>query len=287
MKAEVENLDIWRIEDSLYCKRSDGHLTRIQSDRTDILVKILANIRECGEILPPDDEDISPAVFSQIVRFFLDNGIIREAKESPDGGHTRIIGFFGQDDVFKELPVMLKSQGIILKFKKVSKASQLNGIHLLLVIAPVFDNFRQLKELSDSCYRKGLPLLYSSFGPTTFTIGPLCIKSIDTPSLNCYIKRRAVNLKAPGEYAEFIRSDNKEQIETARMTAFPYFEAGMNILRREINRFFLHHGKLSYPLTGKSYTYDFTRFSVEESLVLKDPLSPLFTPNAPFTPFNG
>lgn len=285
MKVTLNNLDLWRIDDSLYCKRSDGHLTHIQSDHTDLLIKVIRHIGQCGELVPPYDEELTPECFSDIVRFLLDNNILEEVPETEK--KERTIGFTGPEDVFKTLPSYLSTDNYDIHFEKVRDATDLPGLNLLLVIAPVFDNYGELKVLSDASYRIGLPLFYSAFGPTTFTLGPLSVPQLDTPSLNCYIRRKVTNLKSPEMYATFIRSEVKEHVTASRVTDYPYFEAGMTLLRIETDRFLRHHGNMSYQLMGKSYTYDFTRFTVEESCVLKDPLSPLFTPNAPFTPFNG
>lgn len=284
MPISIENMDIWECGDKLYCKRSDGNLLKIQSSVNDQIIEMLHYIQENHSLDNFTSDKIDKQSFGEIVRFLLSNGIIHQERDNKKT--NKRIGFFGDEDLFRQLEKDLLSEHFHWEFRYVQKASELQGLHLLLVVAPIFDHYSFLQELSDCAYRNRLPLLYAEFSPNTFCIGPLVLPLLGSPSLNCYMKRKSVNLRNLHLYSEFIQSNDKKKQIKAVIQQFPYYRTGMSLLGLELDRFWLYKSALSHHLVGKSITMDFIRYTSEHSRILKDPLSPLFQ-HSTYTPFNG
>lgn len=284
MKIQIENMDIWQCHDALYCKRSDGNLIKIQSQANSKILEVIHHIQQEKSMEDFSSEDVSREEFGEIVRFLLSNHIISKQKEK--NILEKQIGFYGNDKVLAFLQNHFRAEGYQLTFVPLKEKSQIQHLHLILVISPVFDYYTFLQELSDESYKSMTPLLYAEFSPTTFSIGPLVVPLMGTPSLQCYMKRKAVNLRNLGLYSEFIEAGDKEKCHEANICEFPYFNIGMQLISMEIERFWDYKGVLSTDLMAKSIVINFSDYQIEKSRILKDPLSPLFQ-RSTYAPFNG
>lgn len=284
MNIHIDNMDIWQSPDALYCKHSDGQLVKIQSNGNEKILRVISHIRTHGKLDDFHDDDISRSDMNEIVRFLLDNGILLKDKDSAD--QKLKIGFFGNEEIVTALAERQKLKGYQMDFKPVRTRDDLKGCQFILVSSPVFDQYRQLEDIAIESYRQQLPLLYSELSPTTFTVGPLVIPLLGTASLACYMKRKTVNLRNLGLYSEFIQCSDRQKCCQANVAKYPYFEASLCLLERELQCYWDHKGHCSTHLIGKSTVIDFSRYTTESSRILKDPLSPLFN-QAPYAPFNG
>ena len=292
MNTYMKDTDIWRAGTCIYCKRGDGHLIRIQSSQPDKVLTVIDALKKGQGAEAVQTDGISPEDFSSIAQFLMRQGLAVSTPKPRTGAFH--IGFFGSDTLMRICSERFSknsgapaadSSGPV--WKKVSTESDLEGLQLLLVFCNLFDRYETIRDLSDEAYRRGLPLLHASLTPTSFTIGPLSVPRLDTPSLHCYMKRRSVNLKDPAIYSDFIFATDRQAIFLSDPSELPYLDAGLNILGNELQTLVDHDCALSLHLMGKSHTFDFAQFTYEESTVLKDPLSPLFSSNAPYTPFNN
>ncbi len=284
MKTTLIHTDIWRCGSDLYCKQGDGQLIRIQSNRIKEIIDYLTYIQKEGRHDDYCPEGLERKDAGQIIRFLLDNHII--SLEDEEKVLERHIGFFGSDEMFEDLEKGGNPQGLCLHWHKIRQKEGLDGLNFILVTTPVFEHCDELIALSNSAYKRCIPLMYSELTPTNLTLGPLVCPQDNTASLHCYIKRKKVNLKHPEMYAEFIGSSGKEAISTIRMRSFSSYPLGLAWIRMELEKILRFHFKLSGHLIEHSYSVDFTSLSMEDSRVLKDPLSPLFHP-AHYVPFNG
>lgn len=287
MKTTIENIDIWQCKDALYFKRSDGHLLKMQGSHMEKVLNVIRFIAQEKPLSEFKDNSISREELGEIVKFLLQNQIICQ-RHSNTQGHIchKSVGVYAADDVVNVLNERLQPEGYQLRFKQVRTTEDLLGIQFLLVISPVFDHYRELEELSKVCYQREIPLMYAEFSPSSFCIGPIVEPRWHTPSLACYMKRKKVNLNNLDLYAEFIAADDKEQVHAVKVTEFPYFNIGMELLKTELFYFWKYQGKLSTRLMGKSVVLDFIQYRSEQSQVLKDPGSSLFA-KTPFVPFNA
>lgn len=287
MKLTLENIDIWQCQQELYCKRSDGHLIKIQSPQIDKILKVLRGLQEERVWQDFEDEDLSQEERNEIIRFLLQNHIIRREHKNPQGHilHKQI-GVFAAEDIFEQVTKRLCVKDFHFDFKAVNSCKDLDGIHFLLVLAPVFDHYKRLEEISNACYRRQLPLLYAEFSPTCFSLGPLVEPSMETPSLACYMKRKKMNLNNLSLYSTFIRSEDKSLVQRALASEYPYFGIGLDLIACELGYYWLYQAQLSTRLMGKSIVFDFIQYRCEQSRVLKDPSSELFQ-KTPYSPFNA
>ena len=284
MNLQLDNTDIWQCGEELYVKRSDGNIVRIQGSSTGPLAQLLTHLRSHTDVDGFPSETVSREQTARLLRFLLDNGLVRD--EKPATATVRKLGFFGGQDVLDHLSRHLRCAGTQLQFQAVKSPADLGGLQLLLIASPVFDQASLLADLGDEAYRRQIPALYTEYSPTTFTLGPLAVPWMDTPSIHCYLKRKSVNLSHPQLYSEFIQSQDKVRINEAVVSRYPYFGIGVQLTQAELEKFWQFKGRLSTHLMGRSVTYDFLQHRVEHSRVLKDPMSPLFR-HTPFTPFNG
>lgn len=287
MKLILENIDIWQCRDALYCKRSDGHLIKILSSHLDKVRQVLHSLQTEKLWQDIQDETLCREEWDEIIRFLLQNQIVRQAYSNPQG-HIRHkkLGIYAAEDVFEQTQQGLGIEGFQLDFRRVEKPSDLDGLQFLLVLAPVFDHYQDLEEISHEAYRRQIPLLYAEFSPTCISIGPLVEPSMETPSLACYMKRKKMNLNNLGLYSEFIQSEDKEHVHQAQVSQYPYFHIGLELLRIELHYYWTYQARLSTRLMGKSISIDFIQYRCEQSRVLKDPTSDLFV-KTPYAPFNA
>ncbi|MCK9300938.1 MAG: hypothetical protein M0P23_06125 [Bacteroidales bacterium] len=284
MKIKIQNMDIWECKDAIYCKRSDGNLIKIQSNANHKIIEVLKHLRTTASLENFQSEYISKTEFSEIVKFLLSNNLIYRENERKK--QTKKIGFYGNNDVFAHLNADLKTEQFELSFDPVYENKTVQGLHLILAISPVFDHYSLLQELSYRSYKSMIPILYVEFSPSTLTLGPLVVPAMNTPSLSCYMKRKAVNLSSLALYSEFILSEEKQRCHNVDIRSFAHYSSGMQLIMNELERFWTFKGKLSSHLMGKSYTIDFLQYKTEETQILKDPASPLFKSSV-YSPFNA
>ncbi|HPB35300.1 MAG TPA: hypothetical protein PK994_02895 [Bacteroidales bacterium] len=284
MKIKIQNMDIWECRDAIYCKRSDGNLIKIQSKANHKILEVLKHLRSVASLEDFQSEFVSGTEFSEIVKFLLSNNLIY--KECEQKKQLKKIGFYGNKDVFKHLGSDLKTEQFELSFNPVYENNSVQGLHLILTISPVFDHYSLLQDLSFRSYKSMIPVLYAEFSPSTLTLGPLVVPAMNTPSLGCYMKRKAVNLSSLALYSEFILSEEKQRFHNVDIRSYAHYLAGMQLIATELERFWSFKGKLSTHLMGKSYTIDFLQYKTEETQILKDPASSLFKRPA-FSPFNA
>lgn len=287
MKITLENIDIWQCQQALYCKRSDGHLIKIQSPHIDKVLQVLHGLKKEHDWQASEDESLSAEERNEIIKFLLQNQILRREYSNP-AGHIqhKVIGIYAADDIVEQVQKRIRIDGFQFVFSRVNDAKDLEGIQFLLVLSPVFDRYTALEKIAKACYRRQIPLLYAEFSPTCFSIGPLVEPSMETPSLACYMKRKKINLNNLGLYSEFIRAEKKELLHETKASEYPYFGIGMDLLKTELYYYWHYQAQLSTRLMGKSITIDFIQYHCEQSRILKDPSSDLFA-KTPFTPFNA
>lgn len=276
-------MDIWECKDAIYCKRSDGNLIKIQSMANHKIIEVLKHLRRASSLEEFQSENVSKTEFSEIVKFLLSNNLIYREFERKK--QTKKIGFYGNNDVYTHLETDLKTEHFDLNFISVNESSNVQGLQLILAISPVFDHYSLLQDLSYRSYKSLIPILYVEFSPSTLTLGPLVVPAMNTPSLSCYMKRKAVNLSSLALYSEFILSEEKQRCHDVDIRSYSHYLAGMQMITTELERFWTFKGKLSTHLMGKSYTIDFLQYKTEETLILKDPASPLFKSSV-LSPFN-
>lgn len=284
MKIKIQNMDIWECKDAIYCKHSDGNLIKIQSQANNKVVEVLKHIQATESLDDFHSPKISKEEFSEIARFLLSNNLI--IKEYEHKKQKKKIGFYGNSDVFNHLPSDIKTDKYDLSFFSVNENSSIQGLHLILAISPVFDHYSFLQELSHRSYKSMIPVFYVEFSPSTLTLGPLVVPALNTPSLTCYMKRKAVNLSQLSLYSEFILSEEKQRCHKVDIRSYAHYISGMQLISTELERFWSFKGKLSTHLMGKSYTIDFLQYKTEETQILRDPFSPLFK-NSTYSPFNA
>lgn len=284
MKIKIHNMDIWECKDAIYCKRSDGNLIKIQSKANHKIIEVLKHLRSAASLEDFQSENVSKTEFSEIVKFLLSNNLIyRECERKKQ---TKKIGFYGNKDVFTHLETDLKTELFDLNVVSVNEDCHIQGLQLILAISPVFDHYSLLQDLSYRSYKSMIPILYVEFSPSTLTLGPLVVPAMNTPSLSCYMKRKAVNLSSLTLYSEFILSEDKQLCHNVDIRSYAHYHSGMQMIMNELDRFWSFKGKLSTHLMGKSYTIDFLQYKTEETQILKDPASPLFKSQI-FSPFNA
>lgn len=247
------------------------------------IIEVLKHLRRASSLEEFQSENVSKTEFSEIVKFLLSNNLIYREFERKK--QTKKIGFYGNNDVYTHLETDLKTEHFDLNFISVNESSNVQGLQLILAISPVFDHYSLLQDLSYRSYKSLIPILYVEFSPSTLTLGPLVVPAMNTPSLSCYMKRKAVNLSSLALYSEFILSEEKQRCHDVDIRSYSHYLAGMQMITTELERFWTFKGKLSTHLMGKSYTIDFLQYKTEETLILKDPASPLFKSSV-LSPFN-
>jgi hypothetical protein len=278
---KIRNIDIFESANTLYIKCSDGKLINISGDDIE-KVKIVINHLMAGNsmkklkslVLFPDEVD-------EIVSYLYQNDILIDTEKKREKKRD-LVGFYGDNVLFK----LLKDKLNLISFKRVTTLDDLDEITFLIVATPLFEHFIQLQEISTKAYKNNINVLYSEITSMSFTVGPLSIPDMQTPSLGCYMQRKLTNVKAPHLYTQFIYSKDKKTIKSSSIQDYPYFRVGLELLIEEINRYLKYDGTVSQHLIAKSLTINFFNYECEESRVLKDPFSPVFT-STPFVPFNG
>ncbi len=271
------NGEIWESSNCLYIKTFNDVLLKFTGEDVD-KVKLVINCVLSQSKLP-SNSDVSKSELLEIFALLRKLNIIQECQQEQSCPSK--IGIYADTSSL----IAIKSRLPHFDIEAIQDTKKLTDYNLLVIVSPFNPNHISISEIGYSSYQYQVPLLFCEFSVINFTIGPLVLPKEHTPSLNCYLKRRAVNAKSPKLFIEMITQPSKP-LSKLQCDDYHYHEMYLTLLCEEISRFIEHDGVYSKHLVGMSITTNFMTYEIEKSRILKDPLSKLFT-KTPFIPFNG
>lgn len=293
MNIRLTNINIWKDENILFIKRADDNLLQIKGKDIINIEKIISffrdnpncNIEKASEELK-ENINFDKENFNNAIEWLTNNGILEISDDNTLSKEIKI-AYKIDSDKLKEHFISNMDLFSCNNTHLIELDGNLNSkIDLILIISPLFDNYNEIKEISEKTYKNDIPLLHFELSPNSITIGPLVIPERGTPSLSCYIKRKIVNSKDAKKLVNFIKSTNKNRINKLDPTIFPFFKLFCEIIKIELEKYFKYEGAFSEHLIGKTILIDFVNYDIEKSIILKDPQSPIFKKEI-YSPFNG
>ncbi|NEZ54342.1 hypothetical protein DXZ20_01230 [Leptolyngbyaceae cyanobacterium CCMR0081] len=285
----LTNTSVFSNEDTLFFSKGDHQLMQAKGEQSQIVGDILQYLKDepnpdrvFEQVKHKLDDD--KELFVQIIDWLIANEIVTPVQATPFTKAT--IGIFSTLEnnhiLFNALSQRLQ------KFEWVNIENfdtDLEKATLTLVVAPIFKDYNRFLQLNKKAYKDGFTLFHLSMDNSSFTLGPISEPRFKSPCLQCYAKRKIVNFENPTKYLSFIESFNKNSLHLFDITKTPYFEAALNYLEIELNKYFITEGTYS-SLIGRSITFDNFDFQVSRARVLKIPHCDVCNPYYHKTPVN-
>lgn len=207
--------------------------------------------------------------FDDICQWLINNKIIEEVESLSDKlleVPTYVLGtpHDNSETVFHILKEPIESHQYHF-----TKEADFEKAQLILIISPIFENSSEVLRLNEFAYIKKIPICYVGFDSSPiFSIGPLVYSELNTPCLNCYIKRKLTNLQKPQKTISFVKHPNKQLIAQSNHLKNIYSKIALYHLRAELEKFFRSKRRISAML-GNSLIFDNNTYNFTKAKVLK------------------
>lgn len=287
---ELSQATIYRADQRLFATHSDHNLIEIVGDDVPFL-EVIVQGAQAGQSVEAitdklyNDFQIEEEYATQLIDWLADSGILQRHHKADVENVERTAYIFAPMLTWEQKKEVCET--ISDSHLTISPSDSVEGANIVLFISPILDHLSDFESVNRVAYEAGIISFHFGADLQTFTVGPLCIPTQQTPCLHCYFKRKLVNMRNLSQTLQFIRHPNRQLVHKGTQTNNPAFQLGLTHLRHELGRI-LQTDYIRSALTACSVVYDTVHHEVQSSRILKMPFCPVCAKRTPFyAPFNG
>lgn len=288
---KLANNTIYGNEKTLFISNGDHNLIEIAGDsvlQVEQVIKGFSN-QTSPDVLFNEIKDTfnnDREYFDEIFQWLISNRILEEVDDQTKDSiqiATYLLNntSLDSDSIFNLLSETVASYKCVFK-----REENYMNAELILIFAPLFENLSEVLKINQFSYSNKIPVCYVGLDSSrVFTVGPLVYSELRTPCLNCYIKRKLVNLKMPQKTISFIKHPNKQLISKSSYSSIVFSKIATYHLKIELEKFYRSNKKIS-TLLGNSLIFDNETYNITKAKILKTSGCDICNQTQNTSPFN-